>query len=237
VEITGEYPIQAPRAQVWEALNDPDVLRETIPGCETLERTGDNQFQAKIKSRIGPVSATFNCKIELTHLNPPVSYTLAGEGQGGVAGFANGTADVILDEDGPNTLLRYSAAFKIGGKLAQIGSRMVAGATRKTADEFFANFAGLVNAMAMLETMEEGAATIEDIAPAGNSEITTSPSQKPPQPSPAPRADAGDTAAKASPYASPRLTPPATAGSGGSKPWIWLGIGAVVLIVLWLLLF
>jgi carbon monoxide dehydrogenase subunit G len=233
VEITGEYTIQAPRAQGWEALNDPDVLRETIPGCEALEQTGKNQYTARVKSKIGPVSATFNCKIELIHLNPPVSYTLSGEGQGGVAGFANGSADVTLDEDGPDTILRYVADFKIGGKLAQIGSRMVTGATRKTADQFFADFAGLVNAMAMLNSMEEGAATIEELPPAAAGVATTALPQNPP----AALADGGESSsATPSLSAGAPLTNPASVSTGGSIPWLWLGIGAVVLIVLWLLI-
>ena len=142
MEITGEYEIAASRERVWAALNDPDVLRQTIPGCESMEAVADNEYSARVQSKIGPVKARFNCKISLIDLQPPERYTLSGEGQGGVAGFAQGSAAVVLREDAPGTTtLSYSAQFKIGGKLAQIGSRLVAGATRKTADQFFANFA------------------------------------------------------------------------------------------------
>jgi carbon monoxide dehydrogenase subunit G len=146
LEITGEYRIQAPRQQVWEALNDPEILRQSIPGCDSLERTSEHEFMAKVQSKIGPVKAKFNCKVALTNLHAPQSYTLVGEGQGGVAGFAQGSADVDLEEVAETeTLLHYKAEFKIGGKLAQVGSRLVAGATRKTADQFFANFADIMN--------------------------------------------------------------------------------------------
>ena len=140
--IEGEYAIGAPRQRVWEALNDPDMLRRCIPGCETLEQSEDETFQARIQSKIGPVKAKFNVKVSLENLVPPASYRLVGEGQGGVAGFARGHADVTLSEaEAGTTTLTYQAEFKIGGKLAQVGSRLVAGATRKTADQFFANFA------------------------------------------------------------------------------------------------
>ena len=146
MDITGEYQIMAPRQQVWAALNDAQILKQAIPGCESLEKQSDTEFTAKVQSKIGPVKAKFNCKVSLTDLNAPASYTLVGEGQGGVAGFAKGSAAVTLAEVTPDsTQLNYRAEFKIGGKLAQVGSRLVAGATRKTADQFFANFAALVN--------------------------------------------------------------------------------------------
>jgi carbon monoxide dehydrogenase subunit G len=155
LEITGEYRIQAPRQQVWEALNDPQILRQSIPGCDSLEKASDQEFMAKVQSKIGPVKAKFNCKVSLTNLNAPQSYTLVGEGQGGVAGFAQGSADVDLEEIADaETLLKYKAEFKIGGKLAQVGSRLVAGATRKTADQFFANFASIMNPASDTTTTE-----------------------------------------------------------------------------------
>jgi carbon monoxide dehydrogenase subunit G len=156
LEITGEYRIKAPRQEVWQALNDPEILRRSIPGCDQLEKTAEQEFVAKVQSKIGPVKAKFNCKVALTNLNAPQSYTLVGEGQGGVAGFAQGSADVSLEEiDATETLLNYSAEFKIGGKLAQVGSRLVAGATRKTADQFFANFADIMNPDATLPSETE----------------------------------------------------------------------------------
>ena len=145
MEITGEYHIQAPRLKVWDALNDPEVLRRCIPGCEQFEQQAKNEYHAKVVSKIGPVKAKFNAKVSLTELQPPQSYTLLGEGQGGVAGFGQGSARVNLAEVQDGTQLIYSAEFKVGGKLAQVGSRLVAGATRKIADDFFANFVAIMN--------------------------------------------------------------------------------------------
>lgn len=139
MDIKGEYRIHAPREQVWAALNDPEMLAKCIPGCEALERVTDSELKGRIRAAIGPVRATFNTRITLQNLNPPASYTLAGESKAGAAGFGKGSADVTLEPVDDDTLLSYNARFKVGGKLAQIGSRLVAGATEKTADEFFGN--------------------------------------------------------------------------------------------------
>ena len=147
MELTGEYKIPAPRQTVWEGLNDPEILKACIPGCvrEELEKTDDNAFSAKVKSKIGPVSAKFAGGVTLSDLNPPESYTIAGEGKGGAAGFAKGSAKVSLAEDGPEaTVLTYNANAQVGGKLAQVGSRLVQGAAQKTADQFFSKFAEIV---------------------------------------------------------------------------------------------
>lgn len=133
----GEYRIASDRQAVWEALNDPEMLKKCIPGCESLEKQGDDSYRGKVSAAIGPVRARFDTTIRLENLNPPESYTLTGESKAGAAGFGRGSADVRLEEDDGGTLLSYSADFKVGGKLAQVGSRLVAGATRKTADEFF----------------------------------------------------------------------------------------------------
>lgn len=139
MDVKGEYRIRAPREQVWQALNDPEMLLKCIPGCETLERVTDSELKGRIRAAIGPVRATFNTRITLENLDPPNSYTLTGESKAGAAGFGKGSADVVLESAGDGTLLRYNARFKVGGKLAQVGSRLVAGATEKTADEFFGN--------------------------------------------------------------------------------------------------
>ncbi len=147
MEMTGEYPIAAPRQKVWEALNDAETLKACIPGCESLTKTSDSSFEAKVKARVGPVSATFTGAVTLQDLNPPVSYTIAGEGKGGVAGFAKGGARVQLEEQGPDqTLLKYDVKAQVGGKLAQIGARLIDGTAKKLADEFFATFAERVGA-------------------------------------------------------------------------------------------
>ena len=140
VDINGEFRVPATRERVWEALNDPGVLKECIPGCESIERQSESEFAAVIRSRIGPVNARFDSRIELSNLDPPLSYTISGAGKGGAAGFGRGSADVELKAEGEATLLCYRAQLQVGGKLAQIGSRLVAGATRKIASDFFSRF-------------------------------------------------------------------------------------------------
>ena len=140
MDIKGEYQIATNRQRVWDALNDADILKRCIPGCESLEKTGDSEFQATVMAAIGPVRARFNTRLRLENLNPPQSYTLVGEGKGGVAGFGRGTAEVNLSERDGGTLLSYQADLRVGGKLAQVGSRLVLGATRKIADDFFSKF-------------------------------------------------------------------------------------------------
>lgn len=139
MELNGEYRIPAPRERVWEMLNDPDVLRECIPGCEKLEETDDG-FAAIVKAKVGPMNVKMNGTIALEDLNPPASYTLTGEGKGGVAGFAKGGAKVNLAEEGSDTVLRYDAEAKVGGKMAQLGSRLIDSTVKKYADQFFGKF-------------------------------------------------------------------------------------------------
>ena len=131
----------ASREDVWAALNDPDVLKACIPGCQSIERMSEHELSAKMESRIGPVKARFETRIELSNLNPPKSYTITGEGKGGAAGFGKGAADVTLVEDGAETVLRYTAGLSVGGKLAQVGSRLIGGSARKIADDFFTRLA------------------------------------------------------------------------------------------------
>lgn len=143
MDMNGEYRIAASRERVWQALNDPDILRQSIPGCEELTSLSPTELEAAAKAKIGPVSARFKGKVTLSNLNPPESYTLSGEGTGGAAGFAKGEAQVTLVEDGTTTILRYAVKASVGGKLAQVGQRLVDGAARKMADEFFDRFAEL----------------------------------------------------------------------------------------------
>ena len=142
MEMTGERRIGAPRERVWEALNDPAVLQAAIPGCESVERIGDDQFQAKVSMKLGPMSAKFGGKVQLSNILPPVSYTISGEGQGGAMGFAKGGADVALEELGPSdTLLKYNVKAQVGGKMAQLGARLIDSTAKSMADQFFSNFA------------------------------------------------------------------------------------------------
>ena len=142
--MTGEVQLPASRQAVWEKLNDPEVLKVTIPGCESLEKTSDTSFQAVAVTKIGPVKARWKGKVTLTDLDPPNRYKIVGEGEGGVAGFAKGSADVKLSDKDGGTLLSYSVEAQIGGKLAQLGQRLINSAAKKTADDFFANFAKAV---------------------------------------------------------------------------------------------
>ena len=140
MEMTGEQLIPLPQQQVWEALNDPQVLKACIPGCETIERVSDTEYKVVMTAAVGPVKATFNGKLRLADLNPPQSYSLSFEGSGGAAGFGKGGAKVTLARDGNNTRLTYTAQATVGGKLAQIGSRLIDGVARKMADDFFTRF-------------------------------------------------------------------------------------------------
>jgi uncharacterized protein len=137
----GEIQLAAPREAVWAKLNDPAVLKACIPGCEELEKTDDQGFRAVAKIKVGPVSARFKGKVTLSDLDPPNGYKISGEGEGGVAGFAKGGATVEVAEQGGGTLLSYHVDAQIGGKLAQLGQRLINGTAKKIADEFFANFA------------------------------------------------------------------------------------------------
>ena len=144
MEMTGDYVIAAPRARVWAALNDPEVLRRSIDGCESLEKTSDTSFAAKVVAGIGPVKAGFGGKITLSDIDPPRGYTISGEGSGGGVGMARGGARVTLTDEGGSTRLRYTVTAEVSGKLAQIGSRLIDGAARKMADDFFSRFAAIV---------------------------------------------------------------------------------------------
>lgn len=140
MEISGEERIAAPRDIVWAALNNPDILRQCIPGCQTLEQKSPTELAATVKLKIGPVSASFNGEVTLSDINAPESYRISGEGKGGIAGFAKGHADVVLEEDGADTILRYKADAQVGGKLAQLGSRLIGSTSQKLAQQFFADF-------------------------------------------------------------------------------------------------
>lgn len=152
LEMSGSYDIPAPREKVWAALNDPEVLKACIPGCEALERVSDTELAAVVVAKVGPVKAKFKGAVTLSEIVPPESYRISGEGQGGIAGFAKGGAHVALTEIDSGTKLVYQAEAQIGGKLAQLGQRLVAGTAKKIADEFFKSFAEAVGG----ETAAEG---------------------------------------------------------------------------------
>ena len=140
LELEGSETIAASKQTVWEALNDPEILKACIPGCEALEKEDDTHLNALVTLKIGPVKAKFKGSVELQNLNPPHSYTIYGAGEGGIAGFAKGGADVVLEETGPEeTLLTYTAKADVGGKIAQLGSRLIKSTSNKLAKAFFAN--------------------------------------------------------------------------------------------------
>lgn len=141
MDFTGRYVILASPERVWAGINDPVILKACIPGCEQLDKTGDTEFVATARLKVGPVSATFKGKVTLSNIQPPTGLTLTGEGQGGVAGFAKGGAEVTLTPEGNGTVLTYNAKAQVGGKLAQIGQRLIDGAAKQIADDFFKRFA------------------------------------------------------------------------------------------------
>ena len=143
--MTGEYQLPVPPQTVWEKLNDPATLKASIPGCEQLDKTSDTEFVAVATTKIGPVKAKFKGKVTLSDIDPPNGYKISGQGDGGVAGFAKGGATVKLAPKDGGTLLSYAVEAQIGGKLAQLGQRLINGAAKKVADDFFKNFAAAVS--------------------------------------------------------------------------------------------
>jgi carbon monoxide dehydrogenase subunit G len=199
MEIKGEYRIAAPREKVFAALNDQAVLQACIPGCESLEKTSDTEMKAKVRMRIGPVSASFTGKVTLSDIDPPNGYRISGEGQGGAAGFAKGGAVVALREDAGETVLNYNVDAQVGGKIAQVGARLIDGTAKKLADEFFGKFATMVG------------------APPPAAALAGTPSDAPPAP---------DTLSPPS--------PPSAAAQRGYRHWLVIGVGAAVLILIFL---
>lgn len=144
MDMSGERRISAPREKVWAALNDPEILRSSIPGCETMEKLSDTELKATASVKIGPISAKFAGKVQLLDLDPPNGYRIEGEGQGGVAGFAKGGAVVKLLAEGQETILSYDVKANVGGKIAQLGARLIDATAKQMADAFFDRFAASV---------------------------------------------------------------------------------------------
>jgi len=160
MEMSGEYKINAPREKVWDALNNTEILKLSIPGCEEIVQKSPTEMSAKVTAKVGPVKAKFTGEVELTDLDPPNGYRISGEGKGGAAGFAKGGANVALEVDGDGTLLKYEVDAQVGGKLAQLGARLIDGTAKKMAGQFFENFAAAV------ESGEAAAETPAEAAPA-----------------------------------------------------------------------
>ena len=173
MDMTGDYVIKAPRQAVWDALNDTEVLKQCIPGCEDVEKTSDTSFSAKVAAKVGPVKARFTGDVTLSELNPPNGYKISGEGKGGAAGFAKGGAEVKLaDAEGGGTTLSYVVDAQVGGKLAQIGSRLIDSTAKKMAGQFFEKFGEIVEASANggdAETVEAARTTTDTSTQQGDS--------------------------------------------------------------------
>ncbi len=230
MDMTGEYIIPAPRQKVWDALNDTEILKQAIPGCETITKHSDTEMSATVRAKVGPVSARFGGKVTISDRDPPNGYKIMGEGTGGPAGFAKGGATVKLTDEGDGTKLSYVVEANVGGKLAQIGSRLIDATARQMADNFFSKFAQLV------VSSSAAAAAPATAAPAA-------------APAATPMADAG-AAAEAPPVTiavvppSPgssiemppdsRVPPPSAPSSSGGRlsPGIWVTALAIVVIAL-----
>jgi carbon monoxide dehydrogenase subunit G len=155
MDMTGERRIAAPRQVVWEGLNDTTTLKASIPGCESLEKTADNQMKATAAIKLGPISARFNGAVTLSDIDAPNSYTITGEGQGGVAGFAKGGAKVFLTDDAGDTLLKYEVNAQVGGKLAQLGARLIDATAKQMAEQFFTKFSAEVRKLVPADAVPE----------------------------------------------------------------------------------
>jgi len=243
MDLAGEYRIPASREAVWDALNDPEILKDCIPGCKSLEKGENGELAATVVSKIGPVKATFKGEVRLENLNPPESYSIVGEGKGGVAGFAKGGADVKLTEDGDGTVLAYEAKAQVGGKLAQLGSRLIDSTAKKMADDFFGAFSERVGGGAAAEAAPEAAAEPEapaaEEAKAADAVVEPAASEASPEPAAAPApstpAAAAPAASKPAPAKPPATQPnaePEGAGLSFSGPMLWLLVGAAALILI-----
>lgn len=207
MQMTGEQFIPAPRETVWAALNDPEMLKAAIPGCQSLTRDGENGFTAKVAAKVGPVSATFTGNVQLSEIDPPNGYTLSGSGSGGAAGMAKGSAKVALVEKDGGTLLRYDVNAQVQGKLAQLGARLIDGAAKMMADEFFTRFSAAVPKPAVAAAAPETPPAVITAEPELLSEV------------PLPAWDANQSVPASSPQAA----------KGGVPPLVW--VSAVIAIV------
>ncbi|MBX4929657.1 carbon monoxide dehydrogenase subunit G [Rhizobium binae] len=151
MDFTGEERITAPRDMVWAALNDPDIMRGCIPGCQNIERLSPDSFEATIRVKFSLLSATFHGQLTLANVDAPKSYTLSVEGKGGLAGFARGSADVVLEDRGEETTLHYRGRAELGGKLAQLGARLIDSTSQRLAEGFFSDFNAAVVARMVAE--------------------------------------------------------------------------------------
>ncbi|WP_428484045.1 SRPBCC family protein [Rhodopila sp.] len=256
MDMTGERRIPAPRQIVWGALNDPEVLKASIPGCQTLEKLSDTEMKATAAVKLGPISARFTGNVLLSDIDPPNSYRISGEGQGGVAGFAKGGAAVTLTDDAADTLLSYQVNAQVGGKLAQLGARLIDASAKQMADAFFDKFSKQVQAMAPQPAAAPDLAAVSQPAAAPERAAVSQPAARPgpvtaPQPAGdrmnanAPDAELGGEETMAEPVAAAMA---ATRPAGGVSLWsliprepfgmplaAWIGGGVFVIMMLLML--
>lgn len=199
MDINGEQRIPATQQVVWEALNDTEALKASIPGCETVDKVSDTQFTARLTMAIGPVKAKFTGDVTLSEIDAPNGYTITGKGSGGAAGFGKGSARVTLIGEGNSTVLRYVANASVGGKLAQIGQRLVDSAAKKMAEEFFTNFTAYLTA--------KGVAAAPPVAAMATTDTQAFPSE------------AASTTATAATVSNDNKK---------MSPGVWIGIAAVI---------
>ncbi len=215
MELQGSRQIAADRATVWAALNDPEVLKAAIPGCQEMSGSPAEGFEATVKQKVGPVSATFHGRVELSNVVEGESYTISGEGKGGAAGFAKGGADVRLEDAEGGTLLTYDVKASVGGKIAQLGSRLIDGFAKKMADQFFENFQKAVEGPGAAEAAAEPATPSAEAAP----EPAPAPAAAAPEPAPAAQPEPA-RAAQPEPRPEPKPQPaaPAAEPAQAKKP-------------------
>jgi hypothetical protein len=241
MDLSGEQEIAAPREKVWAALNDPEVLKASIPGCQSIEKDSDTSFAAKVKAKVGPVNATFSGNVSLSNINPPESYTISGEGSGGAAGFAKGGADVVLEDQGARTLLKYNVNAQVGGKLAQLGQRLIKSTANKYAKQFFENFTEQVAPTAP-EAASDGEVVSEGETAAGTETPETPeahPAESGREEAEAPPPGTAETPASAGSPIETSATGSASGDSAPARPGLnplyWIG-GVVALVLLLLIL-
>ena len=229
MKMNGEFRVPTDRETVWRALNDPEVLKECLPGCQEIEKTSETEMSATLVIKVGPVKATFKGGVTFSDIDPPNGYTLSGQGQGGTAGFASGEAKVRLVEENGGTVLQYECDAKVGGKLAQIGSRLIDSTAKKLAKQFFDSLAEKLGGG---EEPEAAAEADRETAAAAPAEPAPSPDPAPASPEPEPAASSADAPAEDAPAADagPPL-PPATQRKGLPTA-AWAAAVVVVAVVL-----
>lgn len=234
MDMSGEHEIAAPRETVWAALNDPEVLKACIPGCQDIEKTSDTDFAAKVKAKVGPVNATFSGNVTLSNINPPASYTISGEGSGGAAGFAKGGADVALADEGESTRLTYNVHAQVGGKLAQLGQRLIQSTANKYAKQFFDNFKAHVEGP---EEAEESSGATETSAYEPAASAAAAEPSAAPAAGDAPASAETPAASEPAPASPASATPAAAESRSGRLPQaVWIG-GVIALVLVLLLIF